>query len=90
MPLSVSELDEAKNSVTALLEALSLEAYLFEVEPRQERWEVCIECATDEGWMSVTLEVAASQLEQSRQNPVIRDQLLKEWGAHLTACKRSS
>ena len=90
MPLSVTELDEAKNSVTALLEALRLEAYLFEVEPREERWEIRMECATDEGWMSVTLEIAANELEQSRHDPRVRDQLLKAWNTPLAACKRSS
>ena len=40
MPLSTMELAEARQAVADLLEQAGLDAYLFEVEPRQTQWEL--------------------------------------------------
>jgi hypothetical protein len=47
MMLSERELTQARETVASLLETLGLTAYLFEVEPREGRWEVRVECALD-------------------------------------------
>lgn len=47
MQLSQKELTEARDTVQSLLEQLGLAAYLFEVEPRPDHWEVRVECAPD-------------------------------------------
>lgn len=49
MRLSEKELNEARDTVQTLLEQLGLAAYLFEVEPRTDHWEVRVECAPDSG-----------------------------------------
>lgn len=42
---SGKELTQARETVASLLETLGLAAYLFEIEPREGRWEVRVECA---------------------------------------------
>lgn len=70
-----------------LLERLGLEAYLFEVEPREGPWEVRIDCAMSGGWQSVNLAVEKERLLASRHDDAICRELLHGWRARLAACK---
>jgi hypothetical protein len=83
MQLSQKELIEARDTVQALLEQLGLAAYLFEVEPRTDHWEVHIECAPDSGWQSSVLNVDERWLAACRTDAAARDQLLAELRKHL-------
>jgi hypothetical protein len=83
MQLSQKELTEARDTVQSLLEQLGLAAYLFEVEPRPDHWEVRVECAPDSGWQSSVLNVDEHWLAACRTDVAARDQLLKEWRKHL-------
>jgi hypothetical protein len=47
MDLSEKALTQARDTVASLLEQLGLGAYLFEVEPRADHWEVRVECTPD-------------------------------------------
>ncbi|OGI46789.1 MAG: hypothetical protein A2637_05200 [Candidatus Muproteobacteria bacterium RIFCSPHIGHO2_01_FULL_65_16] len=85
--LSMDTLTEAREAARALLEQLHLAAYLFEVEPRAELWEVRIDCALVDGWQSATIGVDIAQLLGSRADPALRARLLKEWRTRLAACK---
>jgi hypothetical protein len=78
MDLTAKNLTEAKETVGNLLEQLGLTAYLFEVEPRAERWEVRVECALDSGWQSSVFTVEDKALRASRTDRLARDQLLSE------------
>jgi hypothetical protein len=89
MVLSMLELANARESVRDLLDRLQLEAYLFEVEPRDSHWEVRIECGTNDEWESVVLEVDAEQLKACREPGRAREDLLTAWGGHLGACARN-
>ena len=91
MPLAITELSKARDTVAAMLEELRLEAYLFEVEPKDDTWEVKIECAMEQGWETVTLSVDKELLLASMDERHGRERLLREWQARLAACKiRSS
>ena len=83
MQLSEKQLTEARDTVQALLEQLGLAAYLFEVEPRTDHWEVRIECAPDSVWQSSILNVDESWLTACRTDAGARDQLLEEWRKRL-------
>ena len=83
MQLSQKELIAARDTVQALLEQLGLTAYLFEVEPRVDHWEVRVECAPDSGWQSSVLNVDENWLDACRTDATARDQLLDEWRKHL-------
>jgi hypothetical protein len=67
MSVSLQELSRAKDAAGALLDQLGLEAYLFEVEPRDGDWLVRIECAIDEGWQTTSLAVGRARLLTSRR-----------------------
>jgi hypothetical protein len=83
MQLSERELVEARDTVQDLLEQLGLAAYLFEVEPRSDRWEVRVECAPDSGWQSSVLSVDEAWLAACRTDATARKKLLEEWRRHL-------
>lgn len=80
-------LTEANEATAGLLEQLGLEAYLFEVEPREGPWEVHVDCALGDGWQSLTLPVDITQLLDTRSNEALRLQVLKDWRARLAACR---
>lgn len=89
MTISITELARAREASAALLDELGLDAYLFEVEPRDELWELKVECAvTAEGaWESITLPVAKEMLLASQDDASIRQRILAEWRGRLIACK---
>ena len=85
MQLSGKQLTEARDTVQALLEQPGLAAYLFEVEPRTDPWEVRIECAPDSGWQSSILNVDEGRLTACRTDAGARNRLLEEWRQRLQA-----
>ena len=86
MPASLTELTNAKEAAARLLEQLGLEAYLFEIEPGEERWHLQVECAIDGGWQSTTLPVDKALLLASREDTAAQNQLLAQWRERLAAC----
>jgi hypothetical protein len=89
MTLSIVELARAREAITGLLDELGLDAYLFEVEPGDEQWELTVDCAveTDGAWESLTLPVAKEMLLASRDDASIHQRILTEWRGHFVACK---
>ncbi len=85
--ITTLELAQAKEAVSTLLEQLGVAAYLFEIEPREDRWSLRVDCALDEGWQSVALPVDKSLLVASREDVLARERLLNEWRTQLGACK---
>ncbi|MEK7207518.1 MAG: hypothetical protein AAB134_06530 [Pseudomonadota bacterium] len=85
MNLTGKNLTEAKETGGDLLEQLGLSAYLFEVEPHENFWEVRVECALDSGWQSSVLNVDDNALRACRTDRHFRDQMLNEWRKRLTA-----
>ena len=87
MGMSTIELAKAKDAVAAILEGLGLSAYLFEVEPRDGRWELRMDCATAEGWQSLQLQVEKDRLLAAATDPAVREELARAWRGQLGACK---
>ena len=88
MSLSIAELARAREATTGLLEELGLEAYLFEIQPRDELWEVKVDCAMrkDGQWESVSLRVPREILAGGDDGA--RRQLLAEWRERFAECRR--
>ena len=76
---TISEIDNARKAVATLLEALELEAFLFEVEPVGDQWEVKLEWATEQVWTTVNLAASHNDLLQSLDDVAVRNMLLSEW-----------
>jgi hypothetical protein len=89
MRLSSAELAEAKDAAGSLLEAMELTAYLYQVEPRDGEWKVRIDCATTEGWQSLTLSLDKQTLIASRTDATVRDRLIGDLRARLGDCRRA-
>lgn len=87
MNISTGRLIEAREVTSGLLEQLGLEAYLFEVEPREGPWEVRVECARNGQWQSATLAVDIVRLLDSRADAAVRARMLADWGERLAACR---
>jgi len=84
---SEADLARAKAAVGTLLDGLGLAAQLYAVEPREGRWAVVVECATESGWQRVELQAGPELLAAIRGDAQARTALLAEWRTHLAACK---
>lgn len=89
MSLSILELATARESASRILAELQLDAYLFEVEPRDDTWELRIECAcdVDGGWEMITLQVPKRMLLDGFDDENARQDLFAYWKRKLAACK---
>jgi hypothetical protein len=89
MSLSTIDLAEARDTVNAMLKKLQLDAYLFEVEPRDENWELTIECACDidGGWKTIKIQVPKEMLLRSFDDDKARSRLFADWRKKLAGCK---
>lgn len=82
-----ADLVQARDAVDALLEDLGIAAHLYTVEPREGRWAVIVECATESGWQRAELQAGPELLAAIRGDAAGRAALLAEWRTHLTVCK---
>ncbi len=78
-----ADLAPARVAVGTLLDNLGLSAYLYAVEPREGRWAVIVECATESGWLLAGPELLAA----TRGDTDAQAALLAEWRTRLAACK---
>lgn len=85
---SEADLAPAKAAVATLLEGLGLSAHLYAVEPREGRWAIVVECATESGWQRAELQAGPELLAAIRGDAEARAALLAQWRLHLNACKR--
>jgi len=74
----------AREVIGSVLEQLDVDAYLFEVEPREAQWELKVECAIDEGWGSFTLALEEPLLKSESEQAA----LLEQCRTALATCKR--
>lgn len=89
MNLSTTELFKAKNAVNSLLDELGLQSYLFDVEPRDQQWQVNIECAAPDGaWQSIHMEIDKELLTNSHE-PDSRSKLIEKWRGRINDCFKS-
>lgn len=75
MILSSAELTAAKDATGALLDELGLKAYLYEVEPEEDAWRIRVDCATVQGWQSLSVTVDKQTLLASRTDAAARSHL---------------
>jgi hypothetical protein len=87
MEFSVDELAQMRLTVTALLDELQLEAYLFDIEPNPEQWLIKVECATENGWGTFRLTADMAYLLHGQDDAVAHAVLLDNWRDSLAACK---
>lgn len=86
---SEADLAAAKAAVETLLDDLGLAAHLYAVEPRQGKWAIIVECATESGWQRAELQAGPELLAAVRGDAEARTGLLAQWRTHLTGCRRA-
>jgi hypothetical protein len=67
---------EAREATERMLDELGLGNYLFDVEPRDDGWEVKVECQADEGWKVTRVPVQREAFERSLHDAAARARLL--------------
>ena len=82
-----ADLAPARVAVGALLDSLGLSAHLYAVEPREGRWAVIVECATETGWQRAELQAGPELHAAIHGDADARATLLAQWLTHLAACK---
>jgi len=90
MPLSTVDLVKARETASAILADMRLDAYIFEVEPHNDTWELTVECACDidGGWQRIALRVPKKMLLQSFVDDDVKRHLLNYWKKLLVDCKK--
>ncbi|MCG6970141.1 MAG: hypothetical protein LJE85_10275 [Gammaproteobacteria bacterium] len=87
MTLSIIEIAEIREVVGKLLDQLKIDAYLFEVEPKDDQWEIKVECAVDKRcWETVRLTAKKDILFHGADDAVMHQVLLDNWSEALSAC----
>lgn len=92
MPVTTltAQLAMIREYVNGLLDGLGLDAYLFEIEPRDDEWEVKVECAIEDGWTNVSFMLNGDRVEASYDNEQLKQQLVDELSQSLCECKRKN
>lgn len=86
---SIAELAKARDTAMMILEELQLDAFLYELEPRDDVWELTVECACqiNGGWERIVIQVPKAMLLGSFDNDVTRQRLFEYWRNKLADCK---
>jgi hypothetical protein len=91
LTIARADLVRATQAMKKLIDAIGLENYVFEVEPKEGSWQVKLECATSEGgWQVITLHSPIELLTNSLEDSESRRELTILWSKALSGCKRSA
>jgi len=89
MTLSIIDLAKARETASAILGELQLDAYLFEVEPKDDAWELVVECASeiDGGWATIRLQIPNKVMLDGFNDDVANGRFFQYWKKQLATCK---
>lgn len=85
MAWTILDVAEARRMVDAVLGSMSLEKYVFSLEPRDGDWEVTVEYAVAGAWHGRTLRVDDQSLQDAREaESTERQRLVAAWRDRLS------
>ena len=89
MSITILDLAKARESANTILEELQLDAFIYEVEPRDDVWELTVQCAcdVDGGWETIMLQVPKRMLLDSFDDDKAKQHLFEYWKKVLADCK---
>lgn len=90
MPMTSSDLIQARLLIDDILNALEIDAYLFEIEPRDGHWELKVECAVDEGWGSYRVALNETELHAGFSDEEVRNKLKEQCWQSLSGCRKNA
>ena len=88
MNKSSSDMIQARVLIGELLDELHIEAYLFEIEPHEDHWELKVECAVDGGWGSYRVTLDEDQLVAGFSDGDVRRRLREQCSRSLSECRK--
>jgi len=83
-----ADIREAREAVERLLKALDLRTFVFTVELKERAWLLSIECASEDGWQTISFPVDPGELAASLREPAVRERLQAAWRPRLRACAK--
>ncbi len=87
MAMTSSDFIQARLLIDDILEELGLDAYLFEIEPRDGHWELRVECAVEEGWGNYSVALEEATLHAGFDGEEARNELKQQCRQSLSACR---
>ena len=89
MAATTHELASARELIQDLLDELGLDAYIFEVEPRGQAWELRLECANDNNgsWTTISMQLSPEQLYAAFDSVPARESLRDMIQHEVNTCK---
>ncbi len=89
MAMTSSDLIQARILIGGILDELALDAYLFEIEPREDYWELKVECAVEEGWGNYRIALDEQQLHAGFNGESERKALQEQCRQSLASCRKN-
>lgn len=89
MAMTSSDFIQARLLISDILDELELDAYLFEIEPRNGHWELKVECAVDEGWGSYCVALDEKKLHAGFDGGAARSELKTQCREGLKECRKN-
>ena len=88
MAMTASELAEARETVTQLLDLLDLVGHRFELGLEGDAWDVDLECPAPDGWLTLHFGIPRQVLQDAAANILARQRLVETLDARLRGCQR--
>lgn len=90
MEYTTIELATARDVSKAMLERLGLDAYLFEVEPKEDYWELKLECANENGgsWTVTSVNIPEQLMSAAAEEREKEEQLHEFLRKEFATCKQ--
>lgn len=87
---TTGELLQAREVACSLLRELSLAAYLYDLEPHGEHYELKVECAcsSDGEWTSTSLVIPRTVMLRGADDPIVKHRIKDQLRKKLALCKR--
>jgi hypothetical protein len=88
MATTATELAEARETLTQLLDRLDLVGHRFELGLEGDAWDVGLECQAPDGWLSVQFGIPRQALRAAAADTHARQRLVDTLDARLRGCQR--
>lgn len=90
MATTATELAEAREILTQLLDLLDLAGHRFELGLEGDDWGVNLECPAPDGWLTVQFGIPRQVLQAAAADVLARQRLVATLNVRLRGCQRRS
>lgn len=87
---SSEDVGAASQEMARLLDELQLRGFIFTVEPKDDLWQLRVECATDGDWQVIEIFFEGAALLARLRDPSERETLKAELRDRLRGCAKSA